>query len=92
MKNLIAVIKEREKAKKAEELRLRLEAEKAKKEGEEMRGGMGRPGMNITPEMMQRFQNMRGGQQVVSQALSQRWTAKAANSVSQTAGWPAGAD
>ena len=58
---LIAVIKEREKAKKAEELRLRLEAEKAKKEGEEMGGGMGRDaGMNITPEMMQRFQNMRG--------------------------------
>jgi hypothetical protein len=56
---LISVIKEREAAKKAEELRLRLEAEKAKKEGEEMRGGM-RPGMNVTPEMMQRFQNMRG--------------------------------
>jgi hypothetical protein len=56
---LISVIKEREATKKAEELRLRLEAEKAKKEGDEMRGGM-RPGMNVTPEMMQRFQNMRG--------------------------------
>jgi HlyD family secretion protein len=63
--NLISVIKDREKAKKAEELRLREEAEKAKaRGGEEMgRGGMtGRPGMNITPEMMQRFQNMRGNQ------------------------------
>jgi hypothetical protein len=57
---LISVIREREAAKKAEELRLRLEAEKAKKEGEDMRGGMGRPGMNVTPEMMQRFQSMRG--------------------------------
>jgi len=49
---LIAVIKEREKAKKAEELRLRREAEIAK----EQRGGM----MNITPEMMQQFQKMSG--------------------------------
>ena len=63
---MISVIKEREKAKKAEELRLRLEAEKAKKEGDEMRGGMGRPGMNMTPEMMQQFQNMRGSQQVAA--------------------------
>jgi HlyD family secretion protein len=58
---LISVIKEREKAKKAEEERLRKEAEKAKEEGGGMMGG--RPGMNITPEMMQRFQNMRGGPQ-----------------------------
>jgi HlyD family secretion protein len=58
---LVSVIKEREKAKKEEELRLRKEAEKAR---EESGGGpmMGRPGMNITPEMMQRFQNMRGNQ------------------------------
>ena len=49
---LITVIKEREKTKKAEEMRLRKEAETAK----EQRGGM----MNITPEMMQQFQNMRG--------------------------------
>jgi hypothetical protein len=62
---LIAVIRERENIKKAEELRLRTEVEKAKAEGGEMmgRGGMqGRPGMNITPEMMQRFQSMRGNQ------------------------------
>lgn len=57
---LVSVIKEREKAKKAEEMRLRAEAEKAKQA--EGGGMMGRPGMNITPEMMQRFQNMRGGQ------------------------------
>jgi hypothetical protein len=62
---LISVIRERENVKKAEELRLRQEAEKAKTEGGAMmgRGGMqGRPGMNITPEMMQRFQSMRGNQ------------------------------
>jgi hypothetical protein len=62
---LISVIKEREKIKKEEELRLRQEAEKAKEEGGGMMepgGMMGRPGMNITPEMMQRFQKMRGGQ------------------------------
>jgi hypothetical protein len=62
---LITVIKEREKAKKAEEMRLRAEAEKAK---EESGGRMGQSGMNITPEMMQRFQNMRGGQQGVQNA------------------------
>jgi hypothetical protein len=56
---LISVIKEREKAKEAEEMRIRKEAEKAKEEGG---GMMGRPGMNITPEMMQRFQKMRGNQ------------------------------
>lgn len=55
---LIAVIKEKEKAKKDEENRLREEAEKARAERGQMggRGGM----MNITPEMMQQFQNMRG--------------------------------
>ena len=58
-KELISVIKEREKVKKAEELRVRQEAEKAK---ENEGGMMGRPGMNITPEMMRRFQNMRGNQ------------------------------
>ncbi len=56
---LISVIREREKAKEAEEAHLRKEAEKAKEEGGRM---MGRPGMNITPEMMQRFQQMRGNQ------------------------------
>jgi HlyD family secretion protein len=47
------VIKEREKAKKEEEIRIRKEAEKALEE----RGNM----MNISPEMMQQFQNTRGG-------------------------------
>jgi hypothetical protein len=63
--DLILVIKDREKVKKAEELRLRQEAEKAKEEGVGMmeRGGIiSKPGMNITPEMMKRFQNMRGNQ------------------------------
>lgn len=67
---LISVIKEKEKAKKAEEERIRKEAEEKAKEGN---GGMmgGRPGMNITPEMMQRFQNMRGNQQGGGQAMPQ---------------------
>ena len=56
---LISVIKEREKVKKAEEMRLREEAEKSKVEAG---GMMGRPGMKGSPEMMQRFQNMRGNQ------------------------------
>jgi hypothetical protein len=47
------VIKDREKAKKEEELRLRREAEKAL----EQRATM----MNGSPEMMMQFQNMRGG-------------------------------
>jgi HlyD family secretion protein len=55
---LITVIKDREKAKKAEELRLRQEAERAngQRSGPMGRGGM----MNVTPEMMEQFQNMRG--------------------------------
>jgi len=58
---LIAVIKDREKAKKAEEMRVRAEAE-AEKAKEQASGGMnGKPGMNMTPEMMKRFQSMRGG-------------------------------
>jgi HlyD family secretion protein len=62
---LVSVIREREKAKEAEEARLRKEAEKAKEEGGGMMGPGGMPGgqgMNITPEMMQRFQQMRGNQ------------------------------
>jgi HlyD family secretion protein len=56
--DLITIIKDREKAKKEDEKRLRMEAEKAKAE----RGGMmERGGMNITPEMMQQFQNRGGG-------------------------------
>jgi HlyD family secretion protein len=58
--DLIAVIKDREKAKKTEEMRIRDEAERAKARGSE--GMMGKPGMDMTPEMMQRFRNMRGGQ------------------------------
>lgn len=59
---LIAVIKEKEQAKKAEEARVRKEAEKAREQRGMMGpGGMGGGGrMNITPEMMQQFQNMRG--------------------------------
>ncbi len=57
---LISVIHERENIKKAEELKARQDAEKAKLMEGEMGGtGMGRPGMNITPEMMQRFQKTR---------------------------------
>ncbi len=56
---LVSVIKDRAKTKKAEEMRLRQEAEKAKVEGGRMSGS---PGMNITPEMMQRFQNRRDNQ------------------------------
>jgi HlyD family secretion protein len=50
---LKTVIKDREKARKEEELRIRKEAEKAL----EQRSNM----MNVSPEMMQQFQNMRGG-------------------------------
>jgi len=68
---LITVIKDREKARKAEEQRLREEAEKAKAERGDMFGGGfpggGRPGgagmPNLTPEQMQQFQNMRGSGQ-----------------------------
>jgi HlyD family secretion protein len=59
---LISVIRERENIKKAEELKARQDAEKAKLTSGEMGGGgMGQPGMNVTPEMMQRFQNMKSG-------------------------------
>jgi HlyD family secretion protein len=60
---LVSIIKEKEKAKKDEEERVRKEAEKAKGESGDMMGpgGMGGEGRrNITPEMMQQFQNMRG--------------------------------
>jgi HlyD family secretion protein len=65
---LITIIKEREKAKKAEELKLREEATKTR-EGGAGRGGRGgrgsRGGMrgDMTPEMMQEFQNRRGNVQ-----------------------------
>ena len=59
---LISVIKDREKAKKAEELRIKQEAEKAKEEAGPVMGGGSIP--NLTPEMMQRFQDMKGPQGV----------------------------
>ena len=61
---LISVIKEKEAAKKAEELRLKEEAMKAREAQNQMGGPGGgmRPGMNMTPEMIARFQSMRGGQ------------------------------
>lgn len=61
---LISVIKEKEKARKAEEQRIREEAERARDARAEGmgQGGFGGAGgrMNVTPEMMQRFQNMGG--------------------------------
>ena len=61
-KELISVIKDKEKALKAEEVRIRQEAEKAKTDAEAKakasRGGM----MNVTPEMMKQFQNNRNRQ------------------------------
>ena len=57
---LVSIIKERENAKKEEERRIRDEADKAKENRD--RGMMGREGgmREITPEMMQQFQNRRG--------------------------------
>jgi HlyD family secretion protein len=64
--DLIAIIKEKEKAKKDEEMRIQKEAERARDErggGMMGPGGMGGGGrMNLTPEQIQQFQNMRGGQ------------------------------
>lgn len=62
--DLIAVIREKEKARKEEELRIRQEAEKAREAGGGMMdpSGFGGQGMKITPEMMQRFRNAGGGQ------------------------------
>jgi HlyD family secretion protein len=54
---LIPVIKDRAKAKKAEELRLREESEKALLERNQMDEGENRA--NITPEMLQQYRNMR---------------------------------
>jgi hypothetical protein len=59
--DLIPVIKEIEKAKKAEELRQREESEKLRKQREVMTGG--ERGMNVTPEMMQQYKKMRGSGQ-----------------------------
>lgn len=58
---LITVIKDREKAKKAEELRLREEAVKARLQNQQVTGFEG--GRNITPEMIQRFQSSGGARQ-----------------------------
>jgi HlyD family secretion protein len=64
--DLIAIIKEKEKAKKDEEMRIQKEAERARDQrgfGMMGPGGMGGGGrMNLTPEQIQQFQNMRGGQ------------------------------
>jgi hypothetical protein len=59
---LIAVIKEKERVKREEEKHIREEAAKAAaRMGSMAPGGMGPGGnMQITPEMMQRFQGMRG--------------------------------
>ena len=56
--DLIAVIKEKEKVKKAEEKRLREEAEKAREQSLKMATFEG--GQNVTPQMMQRAQGMGG--------------------------------
>lgn len=55
---LISVIKDREKTKKAEEKRLREEAGKAREQKQPMMVFQG--GQNVTPEMMQRFQRVEG--------------------------------
>lgn len=62
--DLIDVIKERERAKKAEEIRLREEALEAREGNRPMAGFGG--GQNITPEMRQRFQSMGGARQGAS--------------------------
>lgn len=59
--DLIDVIKERERAKKAEEIRLREEALEAREQNQPVAGFGGR--QNITPEMRQRFQSMGGARQ-----------------------------
>jgi len=56
--DLITVIKEREKAKKAEEKRLREEAEKAREQNLKMATFEG--GQNVTPQMMQSVQGISG--------------------------------
>ena len=56
--DLITVIKEKERAKKAEEKRLREEAEQAREQSQKMAAFEG--GQNVTPQMMQRPQGMGG--------------------------------
>lgn len=74
-KELISVIREKEAVKKAEELKQKAEALKARDPENQMgQGGGMRPGMNITPEMRARFQNMRGGQQGAAQGGEQGGT------------------
>jgi HlyD family secretion protein len=58
---LIPVIRDRAKAKKAEDLRQREEAERARQQRDQMQGGERK--MMPTPEMMQQFRNMRGSGQ-----------------------------
>jgi HlyD family secretion protein len=59
---LIPVIKEIAKAKKADELRQREESEKARQQREGATGGGF--GRNVTPEMMQQLKNMKGSGQM----------------------------
>ncbi|MFA5848566.1 MAG: efflux RND transporter periplasmic adaptor subunit [Bacteroidales bacterium] len=62
-KELISVIKDKEKAVKAEEIRIRQEAEKAKAKADaDAKAIIGRGMMNISPEMMKQFQNNRNRQ------------------------------
>ncbi len=63
--DLIATIKEHEKAKREAEEKARQEAEQARERGSQM-GGRG--GRNISPEMMERFRNMRNSGQGPGQA------------------------
>jgi hypothetical protein len=65
---LIATIKEQEKAKKEAEEKARQEAERARERGSQM--GMG--GRNVTPEMMERFRNMRNSGQMPGQGQSRQ--------------------
>jgi hypothetical protein len=58
---LITVIKDKERAKKAEERRLREEAERAREQNQQMADFSG--GQRMTPEMMQRVQGMGGNRQ-----------------------------
>ena len=72
---LISVIREREKVKKAEEMRIRQESDKARDErGGGMMGAGGGGRRNITPEMMQQFQNMRGSGQGTRDTSARRRT------------------
>ncbi len=86
--DLIAVIKERERVKKEEEMRIKEEAQRSMDMmGGQFRGGRG--GMNITPEMRQQFQNMRnagGGQGRVRDTAAMRQFRNSRNQQGQQGG------